>query len=202
LCSGTLALIVFGSIYTFGALTPYISSYLYYQKDETSSAAMSILFTLTLVVISVGVAISSMFLTSISNRILCMAAVLGMSASVFVASFMTTFAGYVFFYGVCYGFSIGIGYFPPLKNCYLHLPKQKGLCAGICMSGFGLGSALFNYVIVALVNPDDVSVDSVTKKYPEAVANNLPAALKILAGIYVTMGLLGSIFITPPKQKK
>lgn len=70
------------------------------------------------------------------------------------------------------------------------------------MSGFGLGSAIFNYVIVGLVNPDDVSVDSITKKYPEIVANNLPFALKILAGIYLIVGLLGSVFIVPPKHKK
>lgn len=79
---------------------------------------------------------------------------------------MQTFTGFVVFYGVCYGFSIGIGYFPPLKNCYLHLPNRKGLCSGICMSGFGLGSAIFNYIIVWIVNPHDIGLDSITKKYP------------------------------------
>jgi len=79
---------------------------------------------------------------------------------------MKTFVGFVIFYGFSYGFSIGIGYFPPLKNCYLHLPHRKGLCAGICMSGFGLGSALFNYLIIGLVNPHDANVDPITHKFP------------------------------------
>lgn len=98
--------------------------------------------------VNVGTAIANTFLTNVSNRILCIAAIIAMSLSVFAASFMETFAGFVAFYGVGYGLSIGIGYFPPLKNCYLHLPKRKGLCAGICMSGFGLSSAIFNYIIL------------------------------------------------------
>lgn len=159
LCASTLTLIVFGSIYTFGALTPYISSYLYYKKDETSSTALSILFTLTIITINVGIAICTMFLHHIPNRLMCIVAIIAMSASVLAASFMTQFVGFIIFYGFCYGFSIGIGYFPPLKNCYMHLPKHKGLCAGVCMSGFGLGSAVFNYIIVALINPDDVNID-------------------------------------------
>lgn len=85
-----------------------------------------------------------------------------MSSVVYVASYLDSFVEFVLFYGVLYGFSIGIGYYPPLKNCYLHLPNNKGFCAGVCMSGFGLGSALFNYVIVKLVNPNDVDLDPLT----------------------------------------
>ena len=73
---------------------------------------------------------------------------------------MKNFVGILIFYGCCYGVSIGIGYFPPIKNCYLHLPSRKGLCSGICLSGFGLGSAIFNYLIVYLINPDNLSINS------------------------------------------
>jgi MFS family permease len=199
LASGTLTLIVLGTIYTFGALTPYISSYLYYQNDPTTSAALSLLITITFVTVNLGVALSTIFFSNISNRIQCIIAVIGVSGSVFAASFMTNFVGILIFYGCCYGVCIGMGYFPPVKNCYLHLPSRKGLCSGICMCGFGLGSAIFNYIIVYLVNPDDVSVDPITKRYPPSVANNVPFALKILSATYLIVGLLGAIFIMPPK---
>ena len=117
-----------------------------------------------------GTAIANAFLTHVSNRILCIGAIIGMSLSVLAASFMQTFAGFVIFYGICYGLSIGIGYFPPLKNCYLHLPRRKGLCAGICMSGFGLSSAIFNYIILELINPENIPLNQTTKKYPIEVA--------------------------------
>lgn len=165
--SGFLVLLVFGSIYTFGALTPYISSYLYYQGDPTKNTSLSILFTLTLIFINIRVVVSTMFLSNISNRILTIAAVIGMSSAVFVASFVTRFIGFVIFYGLVYGFFIGIGYFPPVKNAYLHLPKKKGICSGICMSGFGLGSALFNIIILQLVNPHNAEADKATGRYPQ-----------------------------------
>lgn len=69
------------------------------------------------------------------------------------------------------------------------------------MSGFGLGSAIFNYVILGLVNPHDENMDE-HNRYPEHIANNLPFALKILSVIYIGMGLLGSALIRPPKRSQ
>jgi hypothetical protein len=55
----------------------------------------------------------------------------------------------------------------PLKNCYDHLPNRKGieiinsgLCSGTCLMGFGLGAFFFNYILVAIVNPDNAKRDS------------------------------------------
>lgn len=166
LFAGTITLLVFGSIYTFGTLTPYIYSYLHYKQNDISASSLSVLFTLTFVTINLGIALSSTFFLRTSNRILCLIALIGMSLSVYISSYMDSFIGYVIFYGFTYGISIGFGYYPPLKNCYLHLPKRKGLCSGICMSGFGLGSGIFNYLLIALVNPNDEVLDKVTKLYP------------------------------------
>lgn len=142
--AGTLILVVLGSIYTFGALTPYIASYLHYHNDPTSNTALSVLFTAALVCTNLGQIASSALSKKFSNRVLCLASVTLISGAVFAVSFLQNFIGYIFFYGLIYGFSIGIGYVPPMKNAYLHLPHRKGLVAGICMSGFGLGSVLFN----------------------------------------------------------
>lgn len=166
LVSAFVTEIVFGSIYTFGALIPYISSYLYYEGNPTSSTSLSILFTMTIIMINVGVGISSTFLHHVSNRLLCAGSIIGLSIAVFLVSFMNNFLGFVAFYGVLYGLSIGIGYYPPVKNTYLHLPDKKGLCAGICYSGFGLGSVIFNYIILEIINPQNIDIDKVTKKYP------------------------------------
>lgn len=142
--SGTVVLLVLGSIYTFGALTPYIASYLYYYGDPTSTTALSILFTAALIFTNLGQIASSALSAKLSNRALCFIAIFCISGSIFIVSFLKTFISYVIFYGMIYGFSIGIGYLPPVKNAYLHLPNRKGLVAGICMSGFGLSSVIFN----------------------------------------------------------
>jgi OFA family oxalate/formate antiporter-like MFS transporter len=166
LASGTIVLIVFGSIYTFGTLIPYISAYLYYNGDPTTSTALSLLFTLMVLTLNIGVAVERAVCKWLSNRVLCIIAVFGLCGSILLASIMTTFAGFLCFYGLLYGFFIGFGYFPPLKNAFLHLPARKGLCSGICMTGFGLGSGIFNFLIIGLVNPNNTALDPTTKMYP------------------------------------
>jgi len=166
LASGFLTMLVFGSIYTFGALTPYISSYLYYHNDPTSSTTLSLLFTLTHIFINFGTFICTTYLTNLPNRLLCIIAILGMSSCVFAVSFVDKFIGFAILYGFAYGSCIGVGYFVPTRNAYLHLPNRKGLCSGVIMSGFGLGSALFNLIILSLINPNNVKVDIQTGQYP------------------------------------
>lgn len=105
--------------------------------------------------------ITTIFLDKyIGNRGLCALAVTMVAGSVFICSFMNSLSGFAAFYGVLYGLSIGLGYLAPVKNAYLHLPNRKGLCAGICMSGFGIGSMIFNQILVQLINPHDQKADS------------------------------------------
>lgn len=158
--AGTIVLIVLGSLYTFGSLTPYIYSYLYYQGSEVSLVALSILFTIAIIMVNVGMSLGNLLSSRLTNQVICAIAVACVATSVFISSFMTSFVGFILFYGILYGLSIGIGYLAPVKNAYLHLPARKGLCAGICMSGFGFGSVIFNQVILHLVNPHDMKADS------------------------------------------
>jgi hypothetical protein len=85
-----------------------------------------------------------------------------MIAAVLITSLCSTFITYLLVYGVLYGFFSGVGYMLPLINCYAYLPNKKGihifisgLCAGICMMAFGIGSLVFNEVFVHLINPND-----------------------------------------------
>ena len=93
---------------------------------------------------------------------LCFIGVYGMCLCVFVTSFFKSLLAYFFFYGVLYGFLAGFCYLIPMLNCYAYLPARKGkfncklgLCAGICMMAFGLGSLLYNYILLKLINPDN-----------------------------------------------
>ena len=97
--------------------------------------------------INFGMPIGSFASRYFSNRVLCIISIICLSAVVFITSFMTTFIGFTIFYGIMNGLSIGFGYISPLKNVYTHFPNRKGFGAGICMSGFGFGSVIFNYII-------------------------------------------------------
>ena len=163
--------------------------------------ALSLLFTTAIIMVNVGMTIGNKFFQSFTNQITSGIAVILVALSVFICSFMKSFAGFLVFYGIFYGASIGIGYLPPLKNTYLHLPARKGLCSGICMSGFGFGSVIFNEIILLLVNPNDMKADE-NNRFPKEIADNLPFALRILALIYLTLGLAGTFFVRPPKKSE
>lgn len=168
LVSALLVSIVLGSLYTFGAIAPYITSYLFY-KNETQAPTnieLSLVFAFIIVMEDIGLPIEAFASRYLSNRIECLISVIGLSLSIFCASFMQTFIGIVIFMGVINGICIGFGYLPPIKNAYSHLPDRKGFCAGFCLSGFGIGTIIFNYMLVALINPDDVKVGD-NKMFPK-----------------------------------
>lgn len=44
----------------------------------------------------------------------------------------------------------------PFKNTYSYFPKRKGMCAGVCMMGYGIGSFIYNQIFLHLVNPKNL----------------------------------------------
>lgn len=65
--------------------------------------------------------------------------------------------------------------------------------------GFGLGAFVFNFILVAIVNPDNLKQEN--NLFPEEVGERLPSALRILSGIYFGLGLLGILLTVPAPQR-
>jgi hypothetical protein len=81
-------MLILGSVYTFGALTPYIASYLFYHNRETTNTALSLIFTLALTFQNFGLTFSTIFLPKyLSYRVICLTSIFGMSTFVFISSF-------------------------------------------------------------------------------------------------------------------
>ena len=112
--------------------------------------------------INVGMPFGAYAYSRLPNRTICFISTSILSISTFITSYVTNFTLFVIFYGIFIGFAIGFGYLTPVRNGYTHYPDRKGFCAGICISGFGLGSILFNYIIVELINPDNKKIDHET----------------------------------------
>ena len=92
-------------------------------------------------------------------KLLCFIGITSFAISVFISSFMKSFAGYCIFYGAFFGFSIGIAYLVPFKNCYSYFPDRKGMVGGVCMMGYGFGAVIYNQIFLKIVNPDNVPAD-------------------------------------------
>ena len=125
---------------------------------------------------------------------------LGLALSVFITSFMKSFAGYCIFYSITYGGFFGLVYFICFRNTFSYFPHRKGMCAGICCFGFGLGSFIFNELFLKFVNPDNVQADS-NHFFPKDVADRMPTALMIMSAIYFGLGCLTNALLFPLKSK-
>ena len=59
-------------------------------------------------------------------------------------------------YGITTGFIIGLLFMIPLNNGFKYFPNNKGLVSGIICTGFGLSSFVFSYLILYIVNPNNI----------------------------------------------
>ena len=60
-----------------------------------------------------------------------------------IASFMTNFWAFVFFYGVISAIGCGMNYFVPMVCAWEYFPNRKGLTTGILESAYGAGSFIW-----------------------------------------------------------
>ena len=81
---------------------------------------------------------------------------------------------------------------------WTHYPQHKAKITGLVIGGYGLGSSVFSLIATAMINPDNEGADvkekdgGVTNHYfSEDIADNVPAALRYLALIYLCMASLG-----------
>lgn len=122
------------------------------------------------------------------------------SGFLFLLSYLTSFIAYIAIYGVANGLFLGLPYILPINNACQYLPKRKGLVSGICIMGLGFGALIFNQIIVASMNPNNIPPDS-NHYFPPEVANNLPRTWKILAGVYLGIAVIGTSIMIPKKKK-
>lgn len=78
-----------------------------------------------------------------------------------------------------------------------HFPEYKGRVTGIILTGFGLGSAIFNIVLTELVNPDNLQANKYIDGevyFEKLVSDRFMNSLRILALIYLGLIVI-SLFL-------
>ena len=198
-----------GTLYTYGNLVPYIVSYV-----RVHSSPKTLRFTDTPYVYACQIAGqgSSMILGGLLERrfgprLITLAGGLLMSVGVALTYFSIQYSFWLMLctYGIMFGLGIGLAYVGPLACAMRWLPKWKGLASGIVVSGFGLSALIFNTVQTGYINPRNVSPDFPDPdngdiKYfsqPE-VLERVPSVFLVLSSCYVSMQLIGCLFIVNP----
>ncbi|XP_071085862.1 apicoplast pyruvate carrier 1-like isoform X1 [Haliotis cracherodii] len=204
---GVLVHLTLGTVYTFGNLNPYLTSYIrkYSSPSDLQYAESVWIFSMS----AMGQGLS-MFLGGVINRFIGprLTTLLGsllMSAGVLLTfiAVQHSFIAVVFTYGLMFGLGVGIAYAIPIACAMKWLPQKKGLVSGCVVAGFGGGAFIFDQVQTAYINhnnlkPQAEEVGGESYFTQPEVLDKVPKMFLILGACYIVMQIIGILFISDP----
>ncbi|XP_067669940.1 uncharacterized MFS-type transporter YhjX-like [Haliotis asinina] len=208
---GLMVHLTLGTVFSFGNLTPYLTSYLRNNTTNLDIDYGDSVWIYACCLMGQGTAI---FLGGIISRTLGLklTVLLGswfMSAGVILTYFTVqhSYIAVIFTYGVMNGLGCGIAYSLPMGCAMKWMPERKGLAGGLVVAGFGGGAFIFNLIQTAFINPDNLSPDvTVNGEHyfsQSELLQRVPWVFVLTGGIYATMQLVGVLLIAdPPTQEE
>ncbi|CAH8619047.1 unnamed protein product [Heterobilharzia americana] len=197
----------FGYFYTVANMVPYIMGYVQTLVDPTLPNQASIwLSAVALGAQGISMPVGGMIASILGFRLVVAVSCLATSGGVILTYFTIrkSYVGVIITYGVLLGGGLGLGYSVVLAAASSWFPERRGLVVGLVVGGFGLGALIFTPIQTALINPNNVQVNNITRKFSDPeVLDRLPAAFLILGGILLTLQVVGFGLLRPkPKAKQ
>lgn len=181
-----------GSTYILGNINIYVCSYF---KNVTSDET-SVVFPITTIVGNTVVILSLYIQALIGYRKMLLLATLLTFLFIFFSTYCTNFWLFFVLFGVGYGGTTGFLYVNLMYNAYKYFPTRRGLIGGILMGVYGISSLISNYILLYLMNPDNVKAvkNPSTGDYyfPEEIADRLPESLRVLSYYFLGVMILGN----------
>ncbi len=193
-----------GTIYSWGVLTPYFTSVLLVDNPAIRYVHTQYIFAVGLFAFAVTMIFSGKLQQKYGPMIIGMVGGVLMSLGVILTTFMSSFIGAFFTYGILFGVGIGFAYVTPIACAAKWFPDKKGLINGIAVAGFGAGAFIFNLIIKAFINPNALQATNLLdgKNYfddPSILART-PYVFLLLGLIYLVMTVGGSILLQNPPE--
>ena len=205
---GFLLQFTMGSFYSFGNISTYMTSYMrqHSESPDVTNTEFVVVQSTWGMTQGVVMPLSGFLINVIGQKASMVAGSLIFSSGCALTYF--TINGQLWMVAATFGFVSAFGQnialIPTLTTGMKWFPHRKGLAMGCVVGGFGGGSLVFNYIITAIINPDNIS--------PAASGNDegyftdpdlldrVPRLLIILASIYLGLGLLACLLITQPPE--
>ncbi|XP_071085864.1 apicoplast pyruvate carrier 1-like [Haliotis cracherodii] len=203
---GMFVHLTLGTFYTFGNLTPYVTSYLRNSTSEHDMDYSDSVWIFATAAVGQGL---SMFLGGIISRRLGLRITVllgaGLMSSGVTFTYFTiqhSYIGVILTYGLMVGLGAGVAYSLPVSCAMKWFPERKGMAGGLVVAGFGGGAFIFNLVQTAFINPGNLSPDLQVngEKYftqPELL-DRVPWVFVLTGGVYVVMQLVGVAAMREP----
>ena len=120
--------------------------------------------------------------------------------SVIASSFSPYFWLFAILFGLSFGLIHGLMYMVPIYIACRNFPSKKGLVTGIVLSAYGFGTMLTNFLILGIINPNNIKpINFKSGTYFEGdvaqVALKLPKTLRIVGAYFMILGCLGSLLL-------
>jgi len=205
LMGGFLLHLTLGTLYCFGNMNTYMTSYL--RKHVPSQASIQYSDAIWIPTLaSFGQGLFMTLAGHLEERIgVKMTILLGstfMTSGVFLTYFTIqhSIALTTLTYGFMFGFGTALAYAPPMGVAMRWFPKKKGLVNGIIVGGFGMGAFIFNQVQVFYLNPWNHELDKDGYFTNEEVLQRVPSVFLLLGTIYGMMQLVAVLLISSPNE--
>ncbi|KAL4478056.1 hypothetical protein ABPG72_013495 [Tetrahymena utriculariae] len=201
--------LVLGTIYLWGVITAYITSYFRSQDNpDLTLKQAGVVFPIMMFSVATGIPLGMKLIKRTARtRIVCFILTTLASACIFIASWQTQFGVFVIFYSLLFGVLDGASMSMTLYIGLLYYPKNRGLISGLILVGYGLASLIYSQVFFQIVNKQNLQPikagngESYFMGETASVAQKVPEALRWLSLAYLLQMWLGSmLLIDHPSQ--
>eukprot|EP00038_Savillea_parva_P014305 m.10633 g.10633 ORF g.10633 m.10633 type:complete len:548 (+) comp2766_c0_seq1:43-1686(+) len=203
---GIMVHLTLGTLYCAGNLNPYVASYIHFRGAPKDFELTDMTWTSSVALMGQGTA---MYFGGVLEKRLgpSLATFIGgstLSAGVALSYFSIKqyWTGFMLTYGLLFGVGMGLAYTSPFVAAGRYFPTKTGLVIGLVDAGFGCGAFVFDQVQTKFINPDGdkPACQGPNKGYftDNALLDRVPDVFLLLAGVYITMQVVGCSVIRNP----
>ena len=192
--------LVVGSLYQWGIINIYVTSYYRLSDPNVNLEDNAVAFPAMYVTIGLTMRLG-IYLSEVLHPILVSSVcVLVMSACMLICSYIETMAGFIPVYGILFGVFAGMTFMVPIVECNKYFPGRKMYVNGLILIGTGTGPVVFGLFSYNFLNP--LKLPPIQGYYVgdpdlEAIANSVPECFRWLSLLYLCIGFLGVLMLTP-----
>ena len=148
--SSAMVMMTLGTIYSWSLFAqPLVACF------GWSNTTVTWTFALAIVALGAGAVVGGRWQDKVGPRKVALTGVLLWSLGNFLAGLGTAHfgAGWMYLtYGVIGGFGVGMGYVTPVAVVTKWFPDRRGLASGMVVMGFGLGAAIYNFIVNSITS--------------------------------------------------
>ncbi|XP_076447514.1 apicoplast pyruvate carrier 1-like [Babylonia areolata] len=195
-----------GTLYAFGNINPYLTSYL---RNRTGDGGTDFTDTLWVfqtqgMVTSVLMPVVGMLANRLHTKLFLAIGFLCHTGSL-VGTFFTvqqSFPLVVLTYGVLYGISPTVVDAVAIRLAVQWVPQRRGLIVGVVLMGYGVGGVVWNQVTTLFINPHNLEPDLTVGEdvyYSQAeVLDKVPCCFLLLGVVCGSVQFLGTLLLCLP----